>query len=144
MRYYLRYILTGLCLIKIFFQTFIRSWIILVSSNIFYKISTTFNMSEKWQTKSDKIIIITSWNVFVFGVFLVRIFLHSDWIRRVTPYLSVFSLIAGKYGPEKLGIWTLIMQWILVKQVNKWRWRNYSNVVSKVCYVCFKCQCNLF
>ena len=33
--------------------------------------------------------------------FLIRIFLHSDWMRRDTPYLSVFSLNAGKYGPEK-------------------------------------------
>ena len=33
--------------------------------------------------------------------FLVGIFLHSDWIRRDTPHLSVFSPSAGKYGPEK-------------------------------------------
>ena len=33
--------------------------------------------------------------------FLVRIFPHSDWIRRDTPYLSVFSPNAGKCGPEK-------------------------------------------
>ena len=33
--------------------------------------------------------------------FLVRIFRHSDWIRRDTSYLSVFSPNAGKYGPEK-------------------------------------------
>ena len=33
--------------------------------------------------------------------FLVRIFLHWDWIRRDTPYLSVFSPYAGKYRPEK-------------------------------------------
>ena len=35
------------------------------------------------------------------GFFLVRIFPHSDWIRRNTSYLSVFSPNAGKYGPEK-------------------------------------------
>ena len=34
-------------------------------------------------------------------LFLVRIFPHSHWIRRDTPYLSVFSLNAGKYGAEK-------------------------------------------
>ena len=34
-------------------------------------------------------------------LFLVRIFLHSDQIRRETPYLSVFNLNVGKYGPEK-------------------------------------------
>ena len=33
--------------------------------------------------------------------FLVRIFPHSDWIRRDTEYLSVFSPNVGKYGPEK-------------------------------------------
>ena len=33
--------------------------------------------------------------------FLVRIFTHSDGIRRDTEYLSVFSLNTGKYGPEK-------------------------------------------
>ena len=33
--------------------------------------------------------------------FRVRIFPRSDWIRRDTLYLSVFSLNVGKYGPEK-------------------------------------------
>ena len=33
--------------------------------------------------------------------FLVRIFLHSDWIRRHTEYISVFNPNVGKYGPEK-------------------------------------------
>ena len=33
--------------------------------------------------------------------FLVHIFSHSDWTRRDTPYLSVFSLNAGNCGPEK-------------------------------------------
>ena len=37
-------------------------------------------------------------------LFLVRIFLYSDWIRRDTPvslrYLSVFSPNTGKYGPK--------------------------------------------
>ena len=36
--------------------------------------------------------------------FLVRIFQHSDWIRRDTKYLSVFSRNAGKYGPEKNSV----------------------------------------
>ena len=40
------------------------------------------------------------WKVSVFGYFLVRIFSHLDWIRRVTPYFSAFSPNAGKYGPE--------------------------------------------
>ena len=33
--------------------------------------------------------------------FLVRIFPHSNWIRRDTLYHSVFSPNAVKYGPEK-------------------------------------------
>ena len=33
-------------------------------------------------------------------LFLVRIFPHSEWIRRNTKYLSVFSSNAGKYKPE--------------------------------------------
>ena len=35
----------------------------------------------------------------LFGVILVRIFRHSDWIRRDTEYLSVFSLNERKYRP---------------------------------------------
>ena len=33
--------------------------------------------------------------------FRARIFTHLDWTRRDTPYLSVFSPNAGKYGREK-------------------------------------------
>ena len=33
-------------------------------------------------------------------LFLVHIFLYSDWIRRFTPKISVFSSNTGKYGPE--------------------------------------------
>ena len=52
----------------------------------------------------------TEWKVSVFGDFLVGIFPHLDWIRRDTPYLSVFSPNAGKYGPEKLWIQTFFTQ----------------------------------
>ena len=45
-----------------------------------------------------------AWKVFVFWVFLVRIFPHSDWIRKDTSDLALFSPKAGKYGPEKLRI----------------------------------------
>ena len=49
----------------------------------------------------------------VFGIFL-SVFspVRTDWIRRYTPYLSVFSVTAGKCGPEKLRIRTLFTQWI--------------------------------
>ena len=53
----------------------------------------------------------TAWKVSVFGVFLVRIFPHSDWIRRDTEYLLVFSPNVGKYWQEKLRIRTLFTQW---------------------------------
>ena len=42
----------------------------------------------------------TALKVSVFGVYLVRIFQHSNWIRRDAKYLSLFSPNAGKYGPE--------------------------------------------
>ena len=47
----------------------------------------------------------------VFGVILVRIFPHLDWIRRDSEYLFVFSPNAEKCGPEKLRIRTLFTQW---------------------------------
>ena len=56
---------------------------------------------------------ITAWKSSVFGVFLVRIFPHSYWIRRDTEYLSVFSPNGGKYGSENLWIRTLSTQWKL-------------------------------
>ena len=52
----------------------------------------------------------------IFNVFLIRVFLHLDWIRRDTLYLSVFSSNAEKYGPEKLQILTLFTQWKLVSK----------------------------
>ena len=52
----------------------------------------------------------TVWKVYVLEVFLACIFPHSNWLRRDTPYLSVFSLNTGKYGPEKLRIRTLMTQ----------------------------------
>ena len=42
----------------------------------------------------------TTWKVSVFRVFQVRIFSHSDWIRRDNPYLSVFGL-----NMERFELW---------------------------------------
>ena len=47
----------------------------------------------------------------VFGVFVVCIFPHSEWILRDTSYLSVFSPNLGKYGPEKSRILILFAKW---------------------------------
>ena len=46
----------------------------------------------------------TVWNVSVFGVVLVCIFAHSDWIRRDTENISIFSPKTGKCRPEKSRI----------------------------------------
>ena len=51
-----------------------------------------------------------AWNVFVFGVFLIRFFPQLDWIRRYTEYLFVFSPNARKCRPEKLRIRALFTQ----------------------------------
>ena len=56
------------------------------------------------------LLLTTAWKVSVFGVFLVGIFPHSDWIQRDISYLSVFSLNAEKYGIEKLRIETLYIE----------------------------------
>ena len=81
-----------------------------------------FHIHQQWENgckfewKYNKLRTNTAWKVSVFGVLLVRIFLgvflvrifpHSDWIRRDTPYVSIFIANAGKYGPEKLRIRTL-------------------------------------
>ena len=58
-------------------------------------------------------VVVNTWKVSVFGVCLVRIFPHSDWIRRDTLYFFVFSRNAGKYGPEKLQIRTVFTQCFL-------------------------------
>ena len=39
---------------------------------------------------------LTAWKVSIFGVILVRMFPHLDWIRRDAEYLSVFSPKCGK------------------------------------------------
>ena len=54
-----------------------------------------------------------SWeNSSVFGVILIRIFPHSDWIRRDTEYLRIQSE-CGKMQTRIIPIWTLFTQWKL-------------------------------
>ena len=52
----------------------------------------------------------TTWKVSVFIASFAHVFPHSDWIRRDTPYFSIFSPNAGKYRPGKLQIQTLFTQ----------------------------------
>ena len=70
-----------------------------------------------------KVLYNTAWKVFMLGVFLVRIFAHSDWIRRNTPYLSVSSPNVGNHGPEKLLIRILV-------SLYKWPYNSTVSLLS--------------
>ena len=65
---------------------------------------------------------------------LVCIFPHSDWIRRYTPYLSVFSPNAGKYGPEKTPYLDTfhavnLAFAIITILVKHWKWFDFTLLV---------------
>ena len=72
-------------------------------TNFEYLFQKMLQLSELW---------ITAYKVSVFGVILVRVFPHLDWIRRDTEYLSVFSPDAIKCRPEQLRIPALFTQWM--------------------------------
>ena len=78
----------------------------------------------------------TAWKVSVFGVFLVRIFPHSDWIRIDTPYFSVFSPNTGKYGLKKLWIRTLFTQCSPQMNFNHYVFHWITSLVWKWCLIC--------
>ena len=88
-----------------------------------FMILTNTNIYRKWNSVNhisvtvSRGVFITVWKVFVFRVFLVRIFSYSDWIRRDTEYLCVFSPNAGKCGPEKLRRWTLFTHCITLSNI---------------------------
>ena len=72
------------------------------TKTLFLPVIRLWMVSDEWRQIIKTWIIDTAWKVsnqircffwFAFSVF--------DWIRRDTPYLSVFSPNAGKYGPEK-------------------------------------------
>ena len=94
----------------------------------------------------------TAWKVSVFGVFLIRIFPHSE-IYSVNPS---FSPNPGKCGPEKRRTWTLFyavqfetMDSVWKKKVNGKRLMfsprlNYLVSVFTLCFntfQCFACVC---
>ena len=105
---------------KQFFLLIANHWPLSIPSENIRKTSDVFRVHNKkilvWNVflifnrkhffKKD----FTTWKVSVFGVFLVRIFAHSDWIWIHTEYLSVFSPDAWKHGPEKNRIPTLFMR----------------------------------
>ena len=59
--------------------------------------------------------------MFVFGVFLVRIFLPLDLIQKDTECLSIFRPNAGKYRPEKLQIRALFTQCMPLSYNAAWK-----------------------
>ena len=63
----------------------------------------TYSMWTQFFCKYEFVSFITAWKVSVFGVFLVRIFQHSDCIRRDTPERYSVSLrIQFKYGKIRI------------------------------------------
>ena len=62
------------------------------------------------------------WKMSAFGSFLVLIFTYLNWIPRDTPFLSVFSPNAGKYGPGKLQKRAFLgsFTWSELVSLSKW------------------------
>ena len=71
---------------------------------------------------------IAAWRVYVFRVF------WSVFSRIRTPYLSLFSPNARKYGPEKLRIRTFFTQRIFYNMMNPVR---YNTRTQFDCYITF-------
>ena len=70
-------------------------------TQISHLVVSHLEFGEEWKkTRASNVYCDTAWKVSVFGVISVRIFPHSDWIRRDTLYLSTFSLKVAKCGPE--------------------------------------------
>ena len=73
---------------------FYAQWLLLLRMNLYHLAvkpslfsSLFFSFcSEYWTTTNFPQISFTVWEVSVFGVILVRIFPHSDWIRRDMEY----------------------------------------------------------
>ena len=74
-------------------------WCLLLTLNIYFTPFSNVsigNFEQEFWSKAEHEV----QKVSVFGVILVLIYPHSDWIRRDTEYLSVFNPKAEKYGPE--------------------------------------------
>ena len=107
----------------------------LLSILAYFRQIITFHTPWNYRkTRCFMIFLVTAWKVSVFGVFLVRIFPHSDWIRRDTVSLRIQS-DCGKIrtripysvrmwenmDQKKLRIRTLFTQkgYIVLKWVNQ-------------------------
>ena len=87
-------------------------------------------------------IIRTIWKVSGFGSFLVRIFPHLDWMRKDTPYLSVFNTNTGKYELGKLRIRILfthcrgVIQWWCDKDFLNFSCRSVASQNFRISWWC--------
>ena len=78
------------------------------------KYITVFSVIDVWQAQRRKCSYLELfWSPFF------RIFWYLDWIRRDTPYLSVFSSNAGKWGKMWTRITTNSDTFYAVKIINK-------------------------
>ena len=84
-----------------------RSWTwscitgLIGSVTFFWKLSTDWKVDSIPISRHVSFCAATAWKCPNIEFSLIRIFSHSDWIRRDTEYLSLFSLNARKCGPEK-------------------------------------------
>ena len=85
-----------------------RQWMTLLRKLLFWKLQPYLGNCQRSVVilfaKIVDVFYCTTWKVTVFRVILVRIFPHSDWIRRHARYPSVVSPNAKKYGPELLQV----------------------------------------
>ena len=79
-----------------------------------------------------------------YGFFPVCIFSRSNWIRKDSPYLSVFSPNAGKYRPEKtpyLDTFHAVMfKWIGPQQRTTIRYCKYNAKLLFRCEYFYLCK----
>ena len=108
-------------LLHIFTTAFLKNtsmWLLLVfifKKNQYHDLYNHWFIIIKWVKRTRRkyfvrILKLTKWNWKYMGACpyywpnLVSTFPYSDWIRRFTLWISVFSLNTGKYGPGKLRI----------------------------------------
>ena len=63
-----------------------QAYLLLAVENFYARIYILF-------VSSSSVLLLSGWKSYVFGVILVHIFPHSNWIRRNNPYLLIYSFI---------------------------------------------------
>ena len=92
-----------------------------------------FSLEDLRYPLSLMCVMTTVWNVSKYGVFLVRIFPHSDWIRRDTNDTN-----AGKYRAKKnsvfghfsrSGHWPILCHWLFQYPLKTSENQKFFNVI---------------